>query len=166
MHSVACHDMPPQLLDERLQQMVAVFADQHMRQQPGASPVAADRQARRRCLRDRLARAARQLWTHMPDHAKRAQHVVEQFGHILAQRTEHTAAGGTCTGVVQIRYWPATSSTRAPGATRLPERVLGSLRHAIGDAPRKSQWEATKQYLWQPKWLPHRQPDDRAQDDP
>ncbi len=74
-------------------QMVAVFRHQHVRQQPGTGASARHRQAGRRRLGDRLAGPAGQFRPLMPDHPERTRHVVEDLGHVGAERAQRAAAG-------------------------------------------------------------------------
>ena len=72
--------------------MIAVFGYQHVRQQAGASPPTADGRLGAGACVIVLARAAGQLGAHVPDDAKRARHIVEQLGHVLAEFAQGAAA--------------------------------------------------------------------------
>jgi hypothetical protein len=73
-------------------QVVAILADQHVREKPRTRPAALDRQRRHRRLRHRLAAPARKGRAHVADHLEAPGHVVEYLGHVLAHLAQRAAA--------------------------------------------------------------------------
>jgi hypothetical protein len=74
--------------------MIAVFADQHMREKAGTGAAALDGAARQRCLREGLAAVAGQARAHDLADDKPARDVFQFLRHILAEWAQGAAAGG------------------------------------------------------------------------
>ena len=74
--------------------MVAVLADQHLGQQPGAGQESVHRPARGLGLGDGLAAAAHQLGPYMADDMEAAGLVVEHLADVLADLAQGQATGG------------------------------------------------------------------------
>src|SRR3546814_12671762 len=74
--------------------MIAIFADQHMREKRRGRQPASDHPFGRGCLYHRLAVAAGIFGTADPDHPQGRRYPVEHLAHALADRMESTAAAG------------------------------------------------------------------------
>ena len=102
-------------------QMVGIFVDQHMRQQPGTGTPTLDRPGRQRCLREAIAAGTGHPGPHDPVHNKAARDVFQFFGHILAQPAQLAAALGTlCAARYQFNL-----HTRNVIGDRLALRLVG-----------------------------------------
>jgi len=75
--------------------MVSVFGDQNMRQQAGAGTAALDRAGWQRGLCEGLAAGTGHAGTDDPVHDEPAGHILQLFGHILAEATKGSAAAST-----------------------------------------------------------------------
>ena len=73
-------------------QVIAIFRDQHVRQQSRSRNAALDRTARRFGLHDAFAARAGQLRSHLTDHFESRRHVLQNFRNIFAQRLQLAAA--------------------------------------------------------------------------
>ena len=76
-------------------QMVGVFGDQHMRQQAGAGTAALDRAGWQGGLCEGFAAGTGHARADDPVHDEPAGHILQLFGHILAQAAQRPAAMGT-----------------------------------------------------------------------
>src|SRR5262245_34076259 len=70
----------------------SVFAEQDMGEQLGAGASARDRMRGSWWLRDRLARATRELLAHVLDHLPLARNQFQRLGHVLADLVQRPAA--------------------------------------------------------------------------
>ena len=75
--------------------MIAVFADQHMCEKAGTGTAPLDGAARQRCLREGLAAGAGHARAHDLANDKPARNVFQLLRHILAERSQGAATGGT-----------------------------------------------------------------------
>ncbi len=73
-------------------QVIAILADQDMREQAGAGSATLDRQDRRRCLMNRLAAPARDFRADMLDDLEVARNVFQHLALVLAHRSDFAAA--------------------------------------------------------------------------
>ena len=73
-------------------QVIAVFRDQHVRQQSRSGQAARDRTARRFRLHDLVAARAGQLRPHLPDHFEARRNVLQDLRNVFAQRLQLAAA--------------------------------------------------------------------------
>jgi hypothetical protein len=73
--------------------MIAIFADQDVRQKPGARKAALDRQRRHRALRHALTAPAGERRSDVLDHFEVPGNVIENLGDILADLAHLAAAG-------------------------------------------------------------------------
>ena len=107
-------------------QVIAIFRDQHMRQQPRPRNAALDGTARRFGLHDPFAARAGQLRSHLPDHFESRRHVLQNFRNVFAQRFQRAAA--VRTSFLLWRIFP-----------HLARQVLGQ-RPFVLLSPRRWQW--------------------------
>jgi hypothetical protein len=86
-------------------QVVGVFGDQHVREQPRSGKATLDRPRRRCHLYDALALRAGELRAHVLGHAEARRHVFENLGHVLADLAHRrpTVGAGTRRGVFDAR---------------------------------------------------------------
>jgi hypothetical protein len=77
--------------------MIAIFGDQDMGEESGASNAALDRSAWSRGLHNLLAAAAGEFGANMPNHLEVPLHVLEDLAHILTQCAQFAPAGRAVT---------------------------------------------------------------------
>ena len=105
--------------------VVAIFRDQHMREQAGAGPAPLDRQRGHRRLGDRLAGAAAHAWPDVADDLEVGGHILEHLPLVLAQLAEDRAAAAWAgtgrrmhDGLARQMLWQRCAARGAAGPGR------------------------------------------------
>ena len=104
--------------------MVAIFGDQHMRQQSRPGPAAGNRPTGGRGLNDGVTTATGQLRPNMANDPETGRHVVEDFRDILTQRLEMTATVRTAACFRRINHRIAWQVVRQRFADRFARRLF------------------------------------------
>ena len=99
--------------------MVAIFGDQHMRQQSRPGPAAGNRPTGGRGLNDGVTTATGQLRPNMANDPETGRYVVEDFRDILTQRLEMTATVRTAACFRRMNHGIAWQVIRERFANRL-----------------------------------------------